>query len=94
MIAKDEQRQWDAMCKVGKTRFVTGVFVRIFLLLLVGAVISQVVHWARTKQWSGSDLAFGILFAVLISVAFTIIGGVGTWQDLERKFAKPETDIR
>ena len=94
MAAKDEKQQWDAMCKVGKSKFVMGVFARIFLPTLAGIVIVSVVHVARTKQWSGSDLTLGILFAVIFSVAFAVIGGIGTWQDLERQFGKPDRDIR
>ena len=94
MVAKDEKQQWDAICKVGKTQFVAGYFIRTFVICLAGTLSVSAVHLARTKQWSGSDLGFGILFAVIFSVAFTIIGGVGSWQDLERQFRKPGGDIR
>ncbi|MBZ5613065.1 MAG: hypothetical protein LAO23_03580 [Acidobacteriia bacterium] len=94
VVAKDEKQQWDAMCKVGKTKFLAGFFVRTFLVCLAGTVSVSAAHLARTKQWNGSDLALGILFAVIFSVGFTIIGGVGSWQDLERQFRKPDSDIR
>jgi hypothetical protein len=94
VVAKDEKQQWDAMCKVGKTRFFAGFFVRTFVVCLAGTLSVSAAHLARTKQGSGSDVGLGILFAAILSVGFTIIGGVGSWQDLERRFRKPGSDIR
>jgi hypothetical protein len=67
VIAKDEKQQWDAMRKVGKTKFVAGFFVRTFVVSLAGIVSVSAAHLARTKQWSGRDLALGILFAFIFS---------------------------
>jgi len=61
VVAKDEKQQWNAMCKVCKTKFLVGFFVRTFLVCLAGTASVSAAHLARTKQWNGSDLALGII---------------------------------
>ena len=66
MVAKDEKQQWNAMCKVCKTKFLVGFFVRTFLVCLAGTASVSAAHLARTlavgRTWSVSSASPTAIF--------------------------------
>jgi len=78
-----ERRKWATIAPLGKRRFVLRTFAWVFAALLL-ATSAQYLLGSIEHSVRRISISFGI--DVAVAVAYTVIAGFGTWEDLERKF--------
>jgi len=88
MATIDERPQWDYMRSIGKTRFVLRVFLTSFGTLLGAVFIEALFRRMKAETLTFNDIGIKVLIALIIAGACTLLGGIATWDDLEKKFGK------
>ena len=88
MATIDERPQWDYMRSMGKTRFVLRVFLTSLGTLLGAAFVEALFRRTKTQTLTLRDIGIKVFIALIFAGAYTLLGGIATWDDLEKKFGK------